>query len=97
MVLEHYNSVIDFFRQKKKKLFSEKILSVPGRKNSLPRDDYRECAELMLMILGTTPARGAHWLKPGAAHHAHWMPSILYPAKMFAFSTQAGYDRNIVE
>ena len=75
----------------------KQILTVPGRKNSLPRDDYRECAELMLMLLGTTPVRGAHWLKPGATHHARWMPSILYPAKMFAFHTQAGYDRDMVE
>ena len=59
---------------------------MPDGKNSLPRDDYRECAELMLMLLGTTPIRGAHWLKPGAAHHARWMPSILYPAKMFPFT-----------
>jgi len=88
-----------FFQTKKEELIDslKQILSVPGRKNSLPRDDYRECAELLLMILGTTPSRGAHWLKPGAAHHARWMPSILYPAKIFACSTQAGYDRNIVE
>lgn len=51
----------------------------------------------MLMLLGTTPVRGAHWLKPGATHHARWMPSILYPAKMFAFNTRAGYDRDMVE
>ena len=53
--------------------------------------------ELMLVILGETPELGSHWLHPGATHHAGWMPSILYPAKMFAFSEQAGYDTSMVE
>ena len=75
----------------------KRILSVPDRKNSLPRDDYRECAELMLMILRETPERGSQWMHPGATHHARWMPSILFPAKMFAFSEQAGYDSSMIE
>ena len=84
-----------FLQTKKEEVINslKQILSLPGKNNSVPRDDYRECGELMLMLLGTTPVRGAHWLKPGSAHHARWMPSILYPAKMFAFNTQAGYDR----
>jgi hypothetical protein len=64
--------------------------------NKLPRDDYRECAELMLLLLGEKPPRGIHWLRPGACHNARWMPSVIYPAKMFAFSAQAGYDSNMV-
>ena len=74
----------------------KRILTVPDKNNSLPRDDYRQRAALMLTLLGETPERGVHWLRPGAAHHAWWMPSILYPAKTFAFSAQAGYDKDMV-
>ncbi|GBM17727.1 hypothetical protein AVEN_56041-1 [Araneus ventricosus] len=48
----------------------KRILSTPNKKNFLPRADYRECAELMLILLGETPERGIQWLKPGTAHHA---------------------------
>lgn len=75
----------------------KRLLSTPNRKNLLPRADYRECAELMLILLGEPPERGIHWVKPGAAHHARWMPSILYPAKMLAFSAQAGYDKSMID
>ena len=72
----------------------QRILSIP---EYLPRDDYRECAELMLILLGETPPRGKRWLKPGAVHQAGWMPSVLYPAKMYSFSTQAGYDKEMID
>ena len=36
-------------------------------------------------------------MRPGAAHHARWMPSILYPAKMYAFSAQTAYDDNTIQ
>ena len=75
----------------------KRILSVPDSKAALPRDDYRESAELMLILLGETPERGNHWMRPGAAHHARWMPSILYPAKMYAFSAQTAYDDNTIQ
>ena len=32
------------------------------------RDNYRECAENNLIVLGETPPRGTHFLKPGAIH-----------------------------
>ena len=81
MIFEHYNSVTKGPTRKYEVVNSlTQILPVPERKNYLPLNDYRECAEMMLKLLGTTPARGAHWLKPGAAHHARWMPSLLYPA-----------------
>lgn len=60
--------------------------------DSLPRDDYRECAELMIILLGGVPPRGLHWLKPGAYHHARWMPTIIYSAKMFAFGHLLQFD-----
>lgn len=37
------------------------------------RDDYREVAEITITLLGGTPPRGIHFLKPGAYHHARWM------------------------
>ena len=74
----------------------KRILSNKNRKNFLRRADYRECAELMLILLGERPERKTHWVKPGAAHHARWMPSILYPVKMLAFSSKAGYEQNMI-
>ncbi|GBM58074.1 hypothetical protein AVEN_77243-1 [Araneus ventricosus] len=50
----------------------------------------------MFILLGETPERGINWLKPGTTHHARWMQSILSPAKMFAFSAQAGYDKDMI-
>ncbi|GBM44749.1 hypothetical protein AVEN_83877-1 [Araneus ventricosus] len=50
----------------------------------------------MLILLGETPERGIHWLKAGTAHHSQWIPSILYPAKIFAFSAEAGYDKDMI-
>ena len=35
-------------------------------------------------------------MTPGAVYHAQWIPSILYPAKMFAFSAQTGYDKSMI-
>lgn len=60
------------------------------------RNDYQECAELMLILLGETPERGIHWLKPGACHHARWMSTVIYSAKMYLFSKQMMYDKEMV-
>ena len=38
-----------------------------------PRADYREMAELTVILLGGTPPRGIHWSHPGAIHQARWM------------------------
>jgi hypothetical protein len=46
----------------------------------------------MLVLLGEIPPRGLHWLQPGAFHHARWMSTILYSAKMYAFGKQL-YDQ----
>lgn len=71
--------------------------SPDGKMDSLPRDDYRECAELMLILLGVEPPRGTHWMQPGAYHHARWMATIIYSAKMYAFGEQLGYDQAKME
>jgi hypothetical protein len=60
-----------------------------------PRDDYRECAENALTILGETPPRGVHFLRPGAVHQARWMSCNIYAGKMFMFAREMGYDENV--
>lgn len=65
-------------------------------KKLLIRNDYQECAELMLVLLGETPDRGIHWQKPGACHHARWMSTVIYAAKMYLFNEQMGYDEEMV-
>jgi hypothetical protein len=62
-----------------------------------PRDDYRECAENTLIILGETPPRGIHFLKPGAIHQARWMAYNLYATKMMMFSKQMKYNTDMVD
>ncbi|KAG7154043.1 hypothetical protein Hamer_G029451 [Homarus americanus] len=41
------------------------------------REDYREAAELTLLVLGVNHPRGTHFLRPGACHHARWMAKII--------------------
>ena len=48
----------------------KRILSTLNKKNSLLRADYRDYAELMLILLGEIPVREIHWMKPEAVHHA---------------------------
>lgn len=64
---------------------------------TLPRDDYRECAENTLVILGETPPRGVHFMKPGAVHQARWMACNIYAGKMFMFHHQMSYDVETIE
>jgi hypothetical protein len=61
--------------------------------NIFIRSDYKEAAELCIIILGEIPCTGLHWFKPGAFHNARWMTAILYPIKMLAFSDQSKYDQ----
>ena len=64
---------------------------------TFPLDDYRECAENTLLVLGETPPRGIHFMKPGAIHQARWMANNLYAAKMFVFSKAMLYDNKMVD
>ncbi|KAG7178279.1 hypothetical protein Hamer_G026831 [Homarus americanus] len=52
------------------------------------REDYREAAELTLLVLGVNPPRGTHFLRLGACHHARWMAKIIYYLKIYMFSHQ---------
>ena len=38
--------------------------------STIPRNDYHESVENTLLILGETPLRGVHFMKPGAIHQA---------------------------
>ena len=62
----------------------------------LPRDDYRECAENTLAILGETPPRGMHMMKPGAISQARWMACNIYAGKMYMFLNHMSYNDETV-
>ena len=49
-----------------------------------PRDDYRECLDLTLFVLGS-PQDNFSFKKPGALHKARWMAPVIYGLKMFIF------------
>ena len=66
------------------------------QKEHTPRADYRQVAELTIILLGGTPPRGIRWLSPGAIHQARWMAINIYAMKMFLFHPQFGYDEDFV-
>src|SRR6218665_935878 len=45
----------------------------------------------MLLLLEEMPEQNVYWLRSGATHHAR------YPAKMFPFSNQVGYSKDMVD
>ena len=49
-----------------------------------PRDDYKECLELILVILGSPP-KDFNFKACGAFHKARWMAPLIYGLKMFLF------------
>ncbi|ESN95853.1 hypothetical protein HELRODRAFT_179046 [Helobdella robusta] len=53
-----------------------------------PRCDYRELLELLLILLGETPPRGARVLQPGALHRARWMARLIYAFKLYMYRHQ---------
>jgi len=57
-----------------------------GSDEAFPRDDYRELAELCLLVLGC-PTK-ATIKPPGACHHARWMAKVIYVFKMYLFRRQ---------
>ena len=61
-----------------------------------PRADYREVAELCLILLGEEPPRGIHWTKPGAIHQACWMAMNIYCMKMLTFSKKLKYNKDTI-
>ena len=49
-----------------------------------PRDDYKECLELTLVILGSPP-KDFNFKACGAFNKARWMAPLIYGLKMFLF------------
>jgi hypothetical protein len=62
----------------------------------LPRDDYKEVAELALIILGEMPPGGISWKKPGATHKARFLNYAIYVMKMYMFSSMMGYSKEVI-
>lgn len=54
----------------------------------LPRNDYRELLELIVVFLGGEPHRGIRFRAPGAMHQARWMAKAIYALKMWLFRAQ---------
>ena len=50
----------------------------------LARDDYKDCAELVLVILGHTPENYT-FKRPAGLSKARWMAKILYGCKIYLF------------
>ena len=67
------------------------ILSKPDS-NKLSQADYREVAELTIILLVGIPPQGIHFNRPGAIHQARWMAINIYCIKMFVFGDEIGYD-----
>ena len=59
------------------------------------RADYREVAELTIIMLGGIPPRGIQWSRLGAIHQARWMAQNLYSMKMFLFADYLKYDEEM--
>ncbi|KAK8396598.1 hypothetical protein O3P69_004938 [Scylla paramamosain] len=75
-----------------------KLVRVPviDSQQKPPRADYKEMAELTVIVLGRTPPRGIHWSRPGAIHQARGMARNLYSMKMLMFCDQLKYDEETV-
>lgn len=80
---------------KQKKTSTIAVLSNFLEKAS-PRADFREVAELCLILLGQEPPRGIHWAKPGAIHQARWMAINIYCTKMLMFSKELKYNEDTI-
>jgi len=61
-------------------LFAEKKI-----REELPRNDYKEFLELIIIFLGETPPNGTNFRQPGAYHLARWMAKAIYCLKIFMF------------
>lgn len=57
--------------------------------SELIRDDYKECAELALLVLGESPTPGKHYFfkKPQCLSNARWMARIIYSIKTYMFQS----------
>jgi hypothetical protein len=51
-------------------------------KEDLPRNDYREFLEFIIIFLGGTPSRDIIFSQPDAYHLARWMAKEIYCSKI---------------
>ena len=56
-------------------------------KRRIVRDDYKECLQLVLVVLGVIPD-GFTFKKPGAFHKARFMAVLIYGLKIYLFRSQ---------
>ena len=56
-----------------------------------PRDDYRECLHLTLILLGHCP-ENYKFKVPGPYHKARFMAVIIYILKIYLFRIQLGFS-----
>ena len=76
--------------QQMKEFYEKLLVKENQRKELLLRADYRELAEISLVILGgELPGdQPIHWKKPGAIHKARFMAFGISSLKLLAFSGQ---------
>ena len=90
----------DEWLQKKANEVSDEITSLleheNGRKNSSLRNDYKECAELTLAIIGYVHREDVSHHRPGATHSDRWMSQVLYSQKIYVWADQMNYDQNFI-
>ncbi|KAK8405417.1 hypothetical protein O3P69_001753 [Scylla paramamosain] len=81
---------------REKKRDCEEILHDILMSEKPPIANYKEMAELTVIVLGGTPPHGIHWSQSGAIHQARWMARNLYSMKMLMFCDQLEYDEETV-
>ena len=67
-----------------------------GRKNSSLRNDYKECAELTLAIIGYVHREDVSHHCPAATHSARWMSLVLYSQKIYMWADQMNYNNKTI-
>ena len=67
-----------------------------GKKNSSLQNDYIECAELTLAIIGYVHREDVSHHRPGATHSTRWMSQVLYSQKIYMWADQMNYDNETV-
>jgi hypothetical protein len=84
--LEDERLMLPFMKNLKQQTISflQELLS-KNDNNVFPRDDYREMAELCLLILGVRPPRSFQFKVCGPCHHARWMAKVIFCFKIYLF------------
>lgn len=83
-------SVSDFYIHNILKNDADEIILYVKKKitENLPRDDYQEFLELVIIFLGGIPPRGIAFRQPGPYHLARWMAKAIYSLKLYIFKDQ---------